>query len=129
MAFGFLALARFQGAIGATARQARLGIAASATALFLVLLSTGTRLPGVLVFASLYQLPLGWLLREPGRFLILAGLAYSVLLALTTEAVRERLNFLPGTVWRWRSPWYTRALRLAAVARRARRCSRLGSRS
>ena len=56
-----------------TARRARLGIAASAMALFLVLLSTGTRLPGALVFDPLYQLPLGWQLREPGRFLILGG--------------------------------------------------------
>ena len=115
MAFGFLALARFPGAIGVTARRARLGIAASATALFLVLLSTGTRLPGALVFDPLYQLPFGWLLREPGRFLILGGLAYAVLLALTTEAVRERLNSLPGTVWRWRSALHSPGLRLAAV--------------
>jgi glycosyltransferase involved in cell wall biosynthesis/O-antigen/teichoic acid export membrane protein len=114
-AFGFLALARFPGAIGVTARRARLGIAASAMALFLVLFSTGTRPPGALVFDPLYRLPLGWLLREPGRFLILAGLAYSVLLALTTEAVRERLNTLPGTVWRWRSPLQRPGLRLAAV--------------
>jgi glycosyltransferase involved in cell wall biosynthesis/O-antigen/teichoic acid export membrane protein len=114
-AFGFLALAQFTGAMGTTTRRARLGIAASATALFLVLLSTGTRFPGTLVFHPLYQLPLGWLLREPGRFLILAGLAYSVLLALTTEAVRERLDSLPRTVWRWRSAWHSPGLRLAAV--------------
>ena len=115
-AFGFLALARFPRAIGVTARRARLGIAASATALFLVLLSTGTHLPGALVFDPLYQLPLGWLLREPGRFLILGGLAYSVLLALTTEAACERLNsFEPGTVWRWRSALHRPGLRLAAV--------------
>ena len=116
-AFGFLALARFPGAIGLPARRARLGIAASATALFLVLLSTGTRLPGALVFNSLYQLPLGWLLREPGRFLILGGLACSVLLALTTEAACERLNsFEPGAVRRWRSALHSQGLRLAAVS-------------
>ena len=96
MAFGFLALARFPRAIGVTARRARLGIAASATALFLVLLSTGTHLPGALVFDPLYQLPLGWLLREPGRFLILGGLAYSVLLALTTEAVLREAELVAG---------------------------------
>jgi len=99
-----------------TADRARLGIAASATALFLVLLSTGTRLPGALVFDPLYQLPLGWLLREPGRFLILGGLAYSVLLVLTIEAACERLNSLPGTVWRWRSALHRPGLRLAAVS-------------
>ena len=115
MAFGFLALARFPRAIGTTARGARLGIAASATALFVVLLSTGTNLPGALIFDPLYQLTLGWLLREPGRFLILGGLAYSVLLALTTEAACERLNSWPGTVWGWRSAWHRPGLRLAAV--------------
>jgi glycosyltransferase involved in cell wall biosynthesis/O-antigen/teichoic acid export membrane protein len=115
MAFSFVALARFPGAIGVAARRARLGIAASATALFLVLLSTGTKFPGSFVFDPLYQLPLGWLLREPGRFLILGGLAYAVLLALTTEAVCERLNLLPVSLWRWRSPLHSPALRLAAV--------------
>jgi hypothetical protein len=117
MAFGFLALARFPRAILVTARQARLGIAASAAALFLILLSTGTRLPGALVFDLLYQMPLGWLLKEPGRFLILGGLAYSVLLALTTEAACERVNsFRRGTVWRWRSALRRPGLRLAAVS-------------
>ena len=116
-AFSFLALALFPRAIGVTARRARVGIAASATALFLVLLSTGTHLPGALVFNPLYPLPLGWLLREPGRFLMLAGLAYSVLLALTTEAAWERLNSVkePGTVWRWHSALRRQVIGLAAV--------------
>jgi glycosyltransferase involved in cell wall biosynthesis len=113
--FGFLALARFSGAIGVTARQARLGMAASATALFLILLSTGTRLPGRLVFDPLYQLPYGWLLREPGRFLMLAGLAYAVLVALTMETARERLTWLPGTVWRWREALRRPGYGLAAM--------------
>jgi hypothetical protein len=116
-AFGFLALARFRRTDGVTARRARLGIAASATALFLVLLSTGTNRPGAIVFDPLYQLPLGWLLREPGRFLMLAGLVFSVLLGLTTQAVRERLNsFEPGTGRRWRSASNRQWLRLAAVS-------------
>ena len=102
VAFSFLALARFRGAGGETTRQARLGMAVSGTALFLVLLSTGTLLPGALVFDPLYRLPLGWLLREPGKFLMLGGLAYAVLLALATEAARERLNaFLQRGEWRW----------------------------
>jgi len=113
-AFAFLALARFPRASGVTTRRARLGIAASATALFLILLSTGTRLPGAFVFDPLYKLPLGWMLREPGRFLMLGGLAYSVLFALTMEAACARLkSFQLGTVWR--SAWHRRALRLAAV--------------
>jgi arabinofuranan 3-O-arabinosyltransferase len=116
-AFGFLALARFPRAIVVTARRGRLGIAASATALFLILLSTGTRFPGVLVFGLLYKLPLGWLLREPGRFLMLAGLACAVLLALTMEAVWERLSSSdPGTVRGWRSAFQRSGLRLAAVS-------------
>jgi hypothetical protein len=116
-AFGFLALARFPRASRVMSRRARLGIAASATALFLVLLSTGTRTPGALVFDPLYQLPLGWLLREPGRFLMLAGLAYSVLFALTAQAVFERLNlFEPGTLWPWRSALRGPKLRLAAAS-------------
>ena len=115
-AFGFLALARFARANGVAARRARLAIAASATALFLVLLSTGTRLPGALVYDPLYRLPLGWLLREPGRFLMLAGLALAVLLALTTESACERLILLePGTVWRWRSALHGPRLRFCAV--------------
>jgi glycosyltransferase involved in cell wall biosynthesis/O-antigen/teichoic acid export membrane protein len=114
-AFSFLALARFPRAIRMTGRQSRLGIAGSATALFVILLSTGTHLPGALVFDPLYRLPLGWQLREPGRFLILGGLGYSVLLALATEAARERLNSLPGTVRRWRSALQRPGLRLAVV--------------
>jgi arabinofuranan 3-O-arabinosyltransferase len=115
-AFAFLALARFPQANGETARRARLGMAASATALFLVLLSTGTNRPGALVFDPLYQLPLGWLLREPGRFLMLAGLVFAVLLALTMQAACERLNwFEPGTGRRWRSALSGQWLRLAAV--------------
>ena len=114
-AFSFLVLARFPRAIGVTSRRSRLGIAASATALFFVLLSTGTHLPGALIFDPLYDLPLGWQLREPGRFLILGGLAYSVLVALTAEVARERLNSLPGIMRRWRSALQRPALRLAAV--------------
>ena len=114
-AFSFLVLARFPRAIGVMSRRSRLGIAASATALFFVLLSTGTHLPGALIFDPLYDLPLGWQLREPGRFLILGGLAYSVLVALTAEVARERLNSLPGIMRRWRSALQRPALRLAAV--------------
>ena len=116
-AFGFLALAKFPRAFGGAARRGCLGIAASAAALFLVLLSTGTRFPGALVFDPLYRLPLGWLLREPGRFLILGGLAYSVLLALTTETAWEKMkSFEPGIVSRWRSALRRPGLRLAAVS-------------
>lgn len=51
----------------------------------IVLLSTGTKQPGAPVFNALYGLPLGWLLREPGRFLMLVALADSVLIGIVIE--------------------------------------------
>ncbi len=63
--------------------SARLGlpivVAASTVALFLIVFSTGTRPPGKWIFDPLYNLPLGWILREPGRFLMFASLAYAIL--------------------------------------------------
>ena len=115
-AFGYLALARFPAIAGVMGRRGRLGIAASATALFFVLLSTGTRFPGAALFDRLYRLPLGWLLREPGRFLILGGLAYAVLFALTVQFAGERLNSVPSRVRRWSSLRQRPGLRLAAVS-------------
>ena len=56
-------------------------------ALFLVALSTGTNPPGSIIFDHLYSLPYGWLLREPGRFLMGAGLAFAVLVALGVDAI------------------------------------------
>ncbi|MDG7002126.1 MAG: hypothetical protein JRN15_23750, partial [Nitrososphaerota archaeon] len=52
----------------------RLVLGSAGLALFLVLLGTGTRLPGSIIFDPLYHLPLGWLIREPFRFLMVAGL-------------------------------------------------------
>jgi hypothetical protein len=60
---------------------------AATAALSLIILSTGTNAPGSLVFNVLYNLPLGWLLREPGRFLMGVGLCYAVLIALTLDYV------------------------------------------
>jgi arabinofuranan 3-O-arabinosyltransferase len=59
-----------------------IAIAASTVALFLIFVSTGTNPPGNVFFMPLYHLPYGWLLREPGRFLMVVGLAYSVLIAV-----------------------------------------------
>jgi arabinofuranan 3-O-arabinosyltransferase len=67
-------------------RELRLTVVLSTVALFLVLLSTGTNPPGKFVFNPLYNLPFGWLLREPGRFLMLAALAYAGLIAVIVEA-------------------------------------------
>lgn len=71
-------------------RRGRLMVAASALALFLIVLGTGTNLPGALIFDPLYHLPFGWLLQQPGRFLMAAGLAYGILVGGTVEAVLER---------------------------------------
>lgn len=72
----------------------RLVAVAGAISLFLVLLSTGTNNPGSAIFLWLYRLPYGWLLREPGRFLMAAGLTDSVLAACT-------LGQLPGLAARF----------------------------
>jgi arabinofuranan 3-O-arabinosyltransferase len=64
-----------------------LAVAMSTLALILILLSTGTNFPGNVIFNRLYRLPLGWLLREPGRFLMAAGLMYAVLVGIVIEVV------------------------------------------
>lgn len=51
--------------------------------------STGTRSPGNVLFDPLYSLPYGWLLREPGRFLIAAALGVALLGALLVEHLRS----------------------------------------
>jgi hypothetical protein len=70
----------------------RLAVVATAAALSLIVISTGTNPPGNLVFDPLYTLPYGWLLREPGRFLIVADLLYAILIALTVDAVITGLS-------------------------------------
>jgi hypothetical protein len=88
LAFGALVLIG-----GAEARRGRenlkIACAFTAVALPLIFLSTGTNLPGALLFNPLYSLPYGWLLREPGRFLLLASLAYAVLIAVSAEVIRN----------------------------------------
>ncbi|MEA2647081.1 MAG: arabinofuranan 3-O-arabinosyltransferase, partial [Chloroflexota bacterium] len=84
MAFGALILPPGRRRSGGSLR---LVAAAAALALFLVLLSTGINNPGAPLFNVLYHLPYGWLLREPGRFLMLGGLAYGVLLACGLDAL------------------------------------------
>lgn len=115
--FAYIAIARFSGTISATSRRIRLGIAASLAALFFVLLSTGTHLPGALVFDPLYQLPFGWMLQDPGRFLIVAGLAYSALLALIGEAVAEKVKlYEPFSSRHWRPISPKAGIHLAGVS-------------
>jgi hypothetical protein len=62
-----------------------LALAAATAALAIIFLSTGTNPPGNTLFDRLYGLPFGWLLREPGRFLVVAALAYAVLVAVEVE--------------------------------------------
>jgi hypothetical protein len=84
-AFGALALPTLHGRL-----SPRRGLAlalVALTALGVVLMSTGTLWPGSVVFDPLYSLPYGWLLREPGRFLLLASLCYAVLIAAFLDAL------------------------------------------
>ncbi len=96
VAFGALAIGAAHGGWEAGLRRNRLrrmSAAAAAVALPLIFLSTGTNPPGNVVFEILYNLPFGWLLREPGRFLMLATLAYAVLTAVTVEALSRFVRF------------------------------------
>jgi arabinofuranan 3-O-arabinosyltransferase len=101
VAFSALALGRATNGTGGSdrGRAIRLAVAAATAAIIVILLSTGTKPPGNFVFNVLYALPLGWLLREPGRFLMVAGLAYAVLVAVIVDEV-GRLN-APAVLKRW----------------------------
>jgi arabinofuranan 3-O-arabinosyltransferase len=68
-------------------RSLSLVVVTSSAALLVIFFSTGTNPPGSLLFNALYQLPMGWLLREPGRFLMLTQLMYALLIAISVEAV------------------------------------------
>ncbi|MFZ0041332.1 MAG: hypothetical protein WAK93_08500, partial [Solirubrobacteraceae bacterium] len=70
--------------------RSRLLAVAALVALFVVLAATGTRAPGSAIFNLLYALPLGWLLREPGRFLLLVGLLYGSMIALLGDRLAIR---------------------------------------
>ncbi len=69
------------------------------SALALVFLSTGTEEPGRWLFDPLYNLPHGWLLREPGRFLMAAGLGYALLVG---GLIDQTSKFGPTTVVRFK---------------------------
>jgi arabinofuranan 3-O-arabinosyltransferase len=71
-------------------RGLRLAVAAAVVALTVIFISTGTNPPGNTLFDPLYGLPFGWLLREPGRFLMLVALAYAVLSAVAVQALLNR---------------------------------------
>ncbi len=68
----------------------RLGAAIAIGALLVILLATGTNPPGSLLFDPLYHLPHGWLLREPGRFLIAVGLGFALLVGILIDRLADR---------------------------------------
>jgi hypothetical protein len=96
--------------LGAPRETRRITMLVGTGALFFVVLATGTLWPGKVVFDPLYHLPLGWLLREPGRLLLFAGLAYAVLVGITVDIVVDLLakptGLLRGSRFtsRWLSP-------------------------
>jgi arabinofuranan 3-O-arabinosyltransferase len=97
IAFGALALSDRSGdgkQLLLRDRALRVALVSSSAALFTIFISTGTRPPGNAIFDRLYQLPFGWLLREPGRFLMVAGLAYALLGAVVVEAVLNGRSML-----------------------------------
>lgn len=55
--------------------------------LTLIFISTGTRSPGNILFNFLYGLPYGWLLKEPGRFLMLVALGYALLVGILIDSI------------------------------------------
>ena len=71
-------------------RSDRLNALLALGTLGIILLATGTRLPGRLVFYPLYHLPYGWLLKEPGRFLIVASLGYALMSGHTLTALQRK---------------------------------------
>ena len=105
---------------------ARITAVTAGLALSLIVLSTGTNFPGAAVFGFLYSLPLGWLLREPGRFLMIAALGYAVLSALTIKLLIDRASEqIAGNI----APWRTGAIAFVVVRLRAfllRRLFRVG---
>jgi arabinofuranan 3-O-arabinosyltransferase len=82
-------------------RQLRLAVAASTVAVLVIVFSTGTNPPGDTIFMPLYNLPFGWLLREPGRFLMLVALAYAVLTAILVDALLYKLSMSDLLSERW----------------------------
>jgi arabinofuranan 3-O-arabinosyltransferase len=115
LAFSALALAplsrpgeRFQ-----RSRKLRLAVAAATVGIVLIVLSTGTNSPGNAIFTRLYNLPLGWLLREPSRFLMLAALAYAVLVGVLVDATLDRIP--SDKLSRWRHAGVT-AFRFSSAA-------------
>lgn len=68
-------------------QRLRVMVVAASVVLVTILVATGTRQPGSLVFQLLTALPFGWLFNDPGRFLFIAGIGYGVLAATAVDQV------------------------------------------
>jgi len=82
-------------------RQLSLVASGATGSLLVIFLSTGTRLPGSLLFDRFYQLPYGWLLQGPGRFLILAGVGYAVMAVVTVDTWMAGLDHFLCSARAW----------------------------
>lgn len=91
---GFGVLALPAGARPATRHKLVLTGAVALGTLVIIVVSTGTRAPGNVLFDPLYSLPYGWLLREPGRFLLAASLGVALLGALLVDGLQVRSSSL-----------------------------------
>ena len=92
----FLAFSGLTGSVvgfrrGQRPEKLRLALAAASVALVLIFFGTGTTPPGSVLFDPIYSLPLGFLLREPGRFLMAASLCYGVLTGIAVECAQPLL--------------------------------------
>ncbi|CAG4910041.1 alpha-(1-_3)-arabinofuranosyltransferase family protein [Acidithrix sp. C25] len=95
LAFLQLALRRKVGDRLGVLQLTRLGGLLAISVLGLIFLSNGTRPPGSILFDPLYHLPYGWLLREPGRFLLVAALGYALLIGILIDRTYAPVRALP----------------------------------
>ncbi len=94
----FAALALRYGPSSKSIRDLTLAASGATGSLLVIFLSTGTRLPGSLLFDLVYRLPYGWLLQGPGRFLLLAGVGYAVMAVVTVDAWISHIELVVGPV-------------------------------
>lgn len=116
--FAGLALALAKQSVPGASHLLRLALGSAAVGLLLILLGTGTNLPGSVLFDPLYALPFGWLLREPGRFLMIVGLCYAVLIGVAVQIGAPALvtRLARSSMGRAAQVWNRRSARLAAAA-------------
>jgi len=107
--------------IGIESRFANDGLAVALPlivgSLLVIYLSTGTRFPAGPVFTWLYGLPYGWILREPGRFLVVAALAYSLLAGILVTHLLRLSQLRWDQVWAPATHHLARGIRLMTSSR------------